>query len=179
MGLAWLDPGSLVLTTRTEPGAPAQVWRVSYPGGQLSRLTNDLTSYVGVSLTADGRNLVTAQTTTHTGVWVGDATATTGSEVVPPARGGGSVAWAGDDLLYGTGASLLPSIARVGIAGGPAHEIISRAGSPSSTSDGETIVFQSSDTRTRQGIWKVDANGLNPVRLVVGLEDVKRRVQSQ
>ena len=168
MGLAWLDSAALVLTTRTEPGAPAQLWRVLYPGGQLSRLTNDLTSYVGVSLTADRRSLVTAQTTTLSSVWVGDAVATTGSEVVPATRGGGLVAWAGDDLLYSTGASLLPSIARVGAAGGQAQEIVSRAGSPSSTSDGETIVFLSSDTRTRQGIWKVDSKGLHPVQLVAG-----------
>jgi hypothetical protein len=38
VGPAWLDPGSLVVSGSVEVGAPSQLWRLSYPGGQLSRL---------------------------------------------------------------------------------------------------------------------------------------------
>src|SRR5262249_26983835 len=44
-GPAWLDAGSLVLSGVAESGAPDQLWELSYPGGQLSRLTNDLSRY--------------------------------------------------------------------------------------------------------------------------------------
>src|SRR5262249_37782357 len=56
-GLAWLDDTSLVVGTFV-----GQLTRVSYPQGKAVRLTNDLSSYAGVSLTADRRALVTART---------------------------------------------------------------------------------------------------------------------
>ena len=72
VGPAWLDLGSMVVSGSVEAGAPSQLWRLSYPGGQLSRLTNDLNSYSGVSLTADRRSLVTGRSDVRAGVWVGD-----------------------------------------------------------------------------------------------------------
>ena len=70
--IAWLDDASLVLSRRAEQSAALQLWRLSYPEGKLSRLTNDLNSYAGVSVTGDGRGLVTAQRVTRVGIWVGD-----------------------------------------------------------------------------------------------------------
>jgi serine/threonine protein kinase len=86
-GLAWLDPGSLVVSRAAEAGAPTQLWRLSYPEGQLSRLTNDLSDYVGVSLTADRDSFVTKRSDTRVSVWVGDGSGTIGADVVPPIQG--------------------------------------------------------------------------------------------
>ena len=47
-GHAWLDASSLVLSRRAEFGGLSQLWRLSYPGAELTRLTNDLSSYAGV-----------------------------------------------------------------------------------------------------------------------------------
>ena len=82
--LAWLDDASLVLSRRAEQSAALQLWRLSYPEGKLSRLTNDLNSYAGVSVTGDRGSLVTAQRVTRIGIWVGDRLATQGAEVVQP-----------------------------------------------------------------------------------------------
>jgi eukaryotic-like serine/threonine-protein kinase len=78
--LQWLNDGSgLIFCATTRVGTAAasyqggeQIWFVSYPGGEVSRITNDLNSYGDVSLgvTADGSTLVTVQRTLRSGVWV-------------------------------------------------------------------------------------------------------------
>ena len=84
--VAWLDASSLVLSMSPEFGALVQLWRLSYPRGELTRLTNDLSSYGGVSLTADRTTLVTGRTDANVSIWVGDGDAANGTEAVPQAR---------------------------------------------------------------------------------------------
>jgi Tol biopolymer transport system component len=53
--LNWLPDGSGLVFTANRPELdPPQVWEMSYPGGQLTRLTNDLQGYMGASLAAGG-----------------------------------------------------------------------------------------------------------------------------
>ncbi len=79
--LQWLNDGSglVFCATATKGGAMAssirtgeQLWFVSYPGAEVSRITNDLNNYGDVSLgvTADGSTLVTVQRTLTSAVWV-------------------------------------------------------------------------------------------------------------
>jgi hypothetical protein len=105
LGLAWLTAESLVLNQSTEGGGPSQLWRIRFPDGRLSRLTNDLARYVGLSLTANRGTLVSAQYATNSGIWVADGNAGSGEEVLalPGTRGARAiVSWAANRLLYGT-----------------------------------------------------------------------------
>ena len=61
VSLAWLDEGTLILSLLDRSSAPLQLWLLSYPKGEFSRLTNDPNQYVGLSLTADRSRLVTAR----------------------------------------------------------------------------------------------------------------------
>jgi len=167
-GPAWIDAGALVVTGTAEHGSLEQVWRLSYPGGQLTRLTNDLSSFLGTSATTDGGSLVTERSDTRASVWVGDGTAEGGSEVVSSKALGvvsdGQIAWAGDRLMYSrmsNGQLFLSSV----IPGNDATvEVLSRDfGHFSATSDGGTIVFTMTD-----GIWKAEADGRHPVKIASG-----------
>ena len=51
-------------------GTPSQVDFVSYPDGEVRRITNDLNYYFGVSLTADDRTLATVQLNLAGNIWV-------------------------------------------------------------------------------------------------------------
>jgi Tol biopolymer transport system component len=165
--LAWLDDASLVLSRQAVEGAPLQLWRFSYPEGKLSRLTNDLNSYAGVSLTADRGSLVTAQRVTRVGIWIGDGLATRGAEAVPLAVGRrGDVAWAADRLVYTTFVSGQPSIVSVAPNGAPAEETVLKGIGPASTSDGRTIVYVSTEAGASGGVWKADADGRHTTQLV-------------
>lgn len=169
VGPAWLDPGSLVVSGSIEAGAPSQLWRLSYPGGQLSRLTNDLSSYEGVSLTADRSSLVTGRADVRARVWVGDGSGTGGVEVAPLSTGNHSrgLAWAAERLLHVITANGHTSIAAMTGSSMP-DEIVTKGLSPAATSDGRTIVFVSAEIGDRTGLWKVDADGRHAVQLVSG-----------
>ena len=167
-GPAWIDPGALVVTATVEQGLLQQIWRLSYPAGQLTRLTNDLSSFLGTSVTTDGRSLVTERSDTRASVWVGDGTAEGGREVVSSKAFGAvldpQIAWAGDRLIYprmSNGKLLLASV----IPGGdsPVDVLSKDFGHFSATSDGRTIVFTAAD-----GIWKAEADGRNAVQIASG-----------
>ena len=87
-GLGWLNGESLVINQSPQIGSPIQLFRLSYPAGQVTRLTNDPNDYVGASLTADGGGLVTARSEARMDIWVGDARGTTGTDVVRRAPSG-------------------------------------------------------------------------------------------
>jgi serine/threonine protein kinase len=168
-GLAWIDAESLILNHATDPSSPPQLWRMSLPDGQLSRLTNDVNRYVGVSVTADRGSLVTARSETRIGIWVADASAKRATETVPSVPfqlSHASVAWATDRLVYVTGAAGRLAIMSLDAdRGGTPEEIVSNADSLAVTSDGRTVVFNAVGPGGRAGIWKIDIDGRHPLQV--------------
>jgi serine/threonine protein kinase/Tol biopolymer transport system component len=166
-GLAWLESASLVLGQPKEEGQRVQLWRMSYPDGAVTTLTNDLNSYIGVDVDGARSNLVTSRREMRTSLWVGDAAGLGGTEIVPPTLFTGRfvwVSWAGPRLLYYTTDSGRASAAAVRPEGGPAEDVappgpnlLSGAG----TSDGRTLVF----AKRSDGLWKTDGAGRSPVQL--------------
>jgi eukaryotic-like serine/threonine-protein kinase len=172
-GLSWLDGESLVLNQPPQFGSPNQLFRLTYPAGPLSRLTNDPNDYIGASLSGDGRGLVTARRDARMDVWVGDGGGTTGTEVVRRAPIQGQrlarLAWSGNQLLYGTVVSGRPAILRVTPGQDTSEEVMLDALAPGVTSDGRTIVFVSSSTDSTLDLWKAEANGRRVARLVASV----------
>jgi serine/threonine protein kinase/Tol biopolymer transport system component len=160
-GLAWLDSSSLVAGT-----SAGQLTRISFPDGKLQRLTNDLSSYRGVSLTSDRSALVTARTERRVGIWIGDGAAINGTEVLPPApvRATGygyKINWAGDHLLYpGVGGTIMSAVPGLGMP-----EQIGRGDWPAATPDGRTIVFVGA-AETGGGLFKADTEGRQVMNLI-------------
>lgn len=109
-----------------ESGALNQLWRLSYPEGRLSRLTNDLTSYVGTSVSGDRTILTTTRTEARVGIWVGDGSGGEGAEVVSAAALADlplkSIAWAGDKLVY----TSLPGSCVRGIVHAPPSSMVAQ-----------------------------------------------------
>jgi serine/threonine protein kinase/Tol biopolymer transport system component len=166
--LAWLTDVSLVLSRRAWQSATFQLWRQPYPEGKPSRLTNDLNSYAGVSVTSDRGSLVTAQRVSHSSIWVGNRLATQGAEVVPLSPGKrGDIAWAGDRLVYTSFNPGEPAIVSIPPDGKTPEEIVLKGMGPGATSDGRTIVYVSTETGAG-GLWKADSDGRNARRLVSG-----------
>ena len=169
--LAWLDDASLLLSRTAGQSAVLQLWRLSYPGGSPSRLTNDLNSYAGVSLAGDRGSLVTAQRVMRVGIWVGDRLATRGAEVLAPAPGRrGDVAWAGDRLVFTSFTTGQPSIVSISPDRGMPEEIVVKGLGPGATSDGRTIVYVSAESGSNAGLWKADADGRNAKQLAAGAD---------
>jgi serine/threonine protein kinase/Tol biopolymer transport system component len=72
--LIWLADGSGLVYSATQAvgGSNSQLWFVSYPNAEISRITNDLNAYGRYSLgvTADGSAIVTVQAVSHSNLWI-------------------------------------------------------------------------------------------------------------
>jgi Tol biopolymer transport system component/predicted Ser/Thr protein kinase len=103
---SWLPDGSgLLLAARDKTSAPVQLWIVTYPGGGVRRLTNDLSSYVSASVSADGRTIASVQENLASSLWVGAANAPDNTRQVTSGRFDGmkGLAWTPDGRIVYTG----------------------------------------------------------------------------
>ena len=69
--LAWTtDGGGIVVSALDrEHDSGYQLWNLTYPDGTQTKITNDLQSYRGISLTADSRAFVALQDSAEVSVW--------------------------------------------------------------------------------------------------------------
>jgi Tol biopolymer transport system component len=170
----WLaDGASLLVTAREKEGESFQIWRLAYPSGQTTRVTNDSNNYDWLSLTADSRTLVAEQRFSRQNIWVAsladmsNAKQLTTSSVA--ADGFSGIAFAPDDtIIFTSPRSGNIDLWRMNADGSNQQQLTANAGNinrrPNVTPDGRYIVFVSSRTGTKQ-IWRMDANGQNAMRL--------------
>lgn len=72
--IAPLDGDQGLLVNAVDAGSNRrQLFHVAGGGGQLTRITNDLNNYAGVSVDRAGDNIVAVQRTDESRIWVGDA----------------------------------------------------------------------------------------------------------
>jgi eukaryotic-like serine/threonine-protein kinase len=174
--LAWLADGSgLLLSGMDETISMRQLWRVAYPGGEASRVTNDLTDYGDLSLSSDARLLAGVQSQTLTTVFLapaGEYAHTT--QITSGAGRYVDLSWAADGrVLFASDASGNSDIWEMSADGSGQVQLTAGAGrnyAPVSSSDGRFVLFHSNRSGTWQ-IWRMDRDGSNPVRLTVGAEN--------
>ena len=103
--LAWLPGGSGILAVVTDfESGRGQIWFVSYPKGELSRFTNDLTNYnlCCLHVTQDGNSLVALQDTALSDVWVGKDDGSDAKQVTSGEAVGVGLTWIGNRIAAGT-----------------------------------------------------------------------------
>jgi serine/threonine protein kinase len=169
-GVAWLGSSSVLLSQPKTHRARAQLWRMSYPDGIVSPVTNDLSSYVSADLASDRSTVAISRSDTRVAIWSGGGTGADAMEVVSPFPYSGtamSLAWAADRVLYdastANGGPMVAAVPR----SGPPVDVVLNGNSPGSTSDGRTIVFVKIGADA--GLWKIDTTvAAGPVRLVAG-----------
>ncbi len=66
---SWVSNHELVFTSSIPASAPSELWSLTFPEGKLTRLTNDLQGYSGVSV-ASGGELALTHSTPMASIWV-------------------------------------------------------------------------------------------------------------
>jgi Tol biopolymer transport system component/tRNA A-37 threonylcarbamoyl transferase component Bud32 len=102
--VAWLPDGHGVLVVARDPqNGRAQVWFVSYPRGEVSRFTNDLTDYqlCCLEITRDGDSLVVLQNTTLSDVWMAKGDGSDAKQITSGEPLGLALTWLGSKLAVG------------------------------------------------------------------------------
>jgi len=169
-GLAWLPNGKgLILTARDLDTTLSQIWSVTYPTGEAERITNDLSSYQGLSISADGNVIASVQEIRNANIWRASDNGP-GIQITKDIgrdEGMSGIAAAGNGSIIYT----------IRIKGEQDISIISANGqdrqltqnsktnfSPAVSPDGKYIFFIS--TRTdNPTIWRMDADGENEIQL--------------
>jgi serine/threonine protein kinase/Tol biopolymer transport system component len=165
--IAWLPGGkSLLINAQDAAGeTTSQIWLMSIPGGEVRRITNDLTTYSGLSVTADGRVFVSVRNELRARIWiVGSPASDTRVIRIGAAADDGvqGLAWTRDGRLVVASTSAGNSDIwlmdadgrnRVQLTSDPAHDTW-----PMVTSDGRRVVFVSERGGAR-GLWVMAIEG--------------------
>jgi Tol biopolymer transport system component len=147
----WLpDSRSFLLTGVDLSGmATPQVWRIEATSGARTRVTSDLNSYTGASVSADGKTLATVQTEVAASIYVVDKGSAPRRVTTGTTREDGiaGVAWLADGrIVFASTATGLPQLWVVDSDGQNMRQLTTMntpATNPSASADGKWIYFQS------------------------------------
>jgi Tol biopolymer transport system component/predicted Ser/Thr protein kinase len=168
LAVAWLADGRGLAVALTErPATNPQIYYLSYPGGELRRITNDLNNYTGVSATADSSALVTVQTETVANLWVAPveqpaeaSQITSGSALRDGANG---LSWTPDGrIVYTSSGSGNMELWMTNADGSASRQLTadrSVALFPRVCPDGRAILFTSLRATGNIHIWKMEPDG--------------------
>jgi len=164
---AWLDDRH-ALVNGVLPGKTPALYRADLVTGALAPVTQDLTTFVGVNLTADRQAAVTMRVDQQFGIWVGDGAGGAMTEIVS----GGS-AFAGSvaldrvgGLVYGAATTSGTGVFTIGPGQRVPSPVIDNGTEPEITGDGKTIVFQRGGDKP--GLYRVNVDGTGLAILAEG-----------
>ncbi|MGA3055436.1 MAG: protein kinase [Candidatus Korobacteraceae bacterium] len=177
--VVWLKSGDgLVFSATPRVGSASnQLWFVSYPGGDVSRITNDLNSYGQVSLgvTADGTTLVTIQQVPHSNLWVATGDYKDAKQITQSDEDGtDGVDAAAGKIVYTSASTGISNLYTANMDGsgvvqvGPGDEY---CGSPTISRDGRYVGFMCLKGGN-PNIWIANADGSNLRQLTSGNADL-------
>ncbi|HEX6730119.1 MAG TPA: protein kinase [Pyrinomonadaceae bacterium] len=171
--VSWLGDGKGLLVIAAKENSPMQVYYLSYPNGEIRRITNDLNNYSDVTLTADSTALATVQRNRISNIWVGPKEDVSQAKQITSGTldGYGGIAWTPDGrIVYRSDASGKPDIWIMDADGNNRRQLTyegeSNAG-PTLSSDGKYIVFASSRAG-KLNVWRMDLDGKNQKQLTHG-----------
>lgn len=168
--LVTLGDGRGLLLNGADPTSNlSQLFHVSLPDGRLTRLTNDINSYFGISVDRAGRSIVAAQRYDERRIWVGDADALDGSQsITPEPNVHREVEWTPDGrIVYDAVDNSRPHIWIMDSDGNNKQQLTPNESSdqnPRVSGDGRFIIF-TSDRNGHDQVWRMNIDGSNQVLL--------------
>ncbi|HEY8227530.1 MAG TPA: protein kinase [Pyrinomonadaceae bacterium] len=168
-GIAWVpDSSGLLLSARDADTRALQIWLMTYPHGKLRRITNDLSRYIGVSVTADGKTLASVQSEQVSNIWAinNDDSKSARRLTFEAGRFDGVVGLSSTSdgrVVYNSRASGMWDLWVVNEDGTNNRQLTFNSSnniSPSVTPDGRYVVFISNRSG-RDELWRMDLDGSN------------------
>jgi serine/threonine protein kinase len=179
--LEWVPGTSTFLAAAAEFGQAApQLWQITYPSGERRRITNDLSTYSSLSLSADRSSLATVQIEPVANLWIADLDNLAGATQITRGRGRGDglggIDWTPDgQVVFVSSAAAGQQIWITDAEGRNIRPLTAAAQEPvfsaSVSPDGRHIVFQRfADNRMR--VWRMNMDGSEQQLLTDGTLDL-------
>jgi serine/threonine protein kinase len=171
--VVWLkDNRGLIITAADQTSSPFQIWHISYPDGVARRITTDLNTYVGLSLSEDFSKLLTVQSERLSSISVAAGTdPSQAAQITSGASQYYGVAWTPDGrIVFGSVTNGNPDIWIMDAKGGSQKQLTSNSSverDPTVSPDGRYILF-SSNQAGRFNVWRMDIDGDHPKQLTNG-----------
>jgi Tol biopolymer transport system component len=178
----WLPDGSGLITVASEVSSPdqSQVYEISYPEGEVRRITVDLYDYGLIGLTADGNSFVTIKHETHSSLWIGSMTKAghaVEDRVQAGSEGTSGLDWTPDGrLVFTEPTSTEENLGTMDVNGGHRRQLTALGvegewiNNPSVCGDGQYIVADSNHAG-HFGLLRINADGSNLMQLTSGIFD--------
>lgn len=173
--VAWLPDGSglVVIVTRGGSTAPTQIWRLSYPGLEATRLTQREAFYESLSIANTAETLLAVERRTPSDIWIvpldGSQNATRITETESSGRGG--LCWnPNGEIIFHSYDEGIDSLWRMSSDGTNLLKLTTESDGnfyPSVPADGRFIIFMSRRTGTLH-FWRADTLTGEQVQLTSG-----------
>ena len=176
--VAWLaDGASILVAAQDTASSEFNIWQVSYPAGEVQRITNDLESYRTVSLTADNTTLATVQAERTSKIWVMPANDSAhATQITHDQTFYNRLGWTPDGrLIFNSNASGNFDLYSVDPDGRNVKQLTTDSGwngDPTVSADGRTIIFMS-DRSGPPHIWRMDIDGGNQKQITTDSFNVR------
>jgi Tol biopolymer transport system component len=160
-----------------------QLWFVSYPDGEISRITNDLNEYGQLSLgvTADGSTIVTIQQVPRSNLWLSTGNYNDARQITQGDNDGFNSVDANNERIVFSSAASGTNVLAVTDMSGSSITTVSPPGqlteSGAISRDGRYVVFNVLKGGD-ENIWVADSNGANLRQLTHGNVDERATFSS-
>jgi eukaryotic-like serine/threonine-protein kinase len=158
----WLpDESGLVLAAQEKTAVPGQIWTVSYPGGVVRRISNDISEYLSIALSADARTIAAVQRNLTSDIWTAPASNPDAARQVTFGRTEGINDFTilpDNHLVYTANHAGNWDLFISDFDGGNARQLSFDNlyhSSPSACDDGRTVVF-GTNSPSGDRVWKID-----------------------
>lgn len=169
---AWLPDGETLIVSASEPqDRKFHLWKIFYPSGYIQRVTNGLNSFDSISISADGKKILTNQTAENSNLWTADQTDLNDQKQITSGNsnnfGQTSLAWANNEKLVYAAVEEKNSFANVwtlDLTSGARQPLTANtqfhSDFASVSADGKFVYFNSNRNRL-VNVWRIDASGEN------------------
>lgn len=171
--VSWLADGKRMIVAGTEKSLnPSQLSLISYPGGEVTKITKDPNIYSIVSSTSDSSILLTVKTELTSSIWVMQSSNPDNATTLSTSQNVGitDIAWLSENtIVYSMRGTDGFNIWRENIAEGKSNEITSIGTNyqPDVSPDKHYIVFVSNRSGSFN-IWRMNSDGTNQVQITNG-----------
>jgi serine/threonine protein kinase len=177
--LAWFNDGSGIVYSANQRIGDfnRQIYTISYPAGEISRVTNDLNTYSSTSfgVTADNAALVTVQSTITSNLWVSDGNGANPKQLTQETLVGlNGFSTAGNKIAYtanvagNRGVWMMDENGSTPIQISPSRDYTQ---SPAVSPDGKHVAYMGMHDN-KPNIWISDVDGSNPHQLTFSNGDL-------